>query len=297
MAVLNVCSAPTRANRPLLISAGRHAVGPYEPAPQMTLVGETKPGGDFHGLHPRSKHLATSDEAQLDQPGVGRQSVGRLERAGQSKTVGAAGFGQGVQVDVLFVVSHQVIARLSGNHWRAGYGGGLRSAIHVNRQPFQQHIQGRVAHDAHVLFMQRIEREQRGPSQLGIVVEHAADARQPSGATGQRQAIKGPFEPRRLQVQHAVGEPVGAWRVTVVDVARFKHEDLAGRTVVPHPTAVETLHALLGESDQVGFVPVRIIGMRVPREMRVQGFDAGVPVEGKVDPFAHGVNTVVGCGQ
>jgi len=35
----------------------------------------------------------------------------------------------------------------------------------------------------------------------------------------------------------------------------------------------------------------------VPGEMRVQGFDAGFPVAGKVDPVAHGVRTVVGWGQ
>jgi hypothetical protein len=52
---------------------------------------------------------------------------------------------------------------------------------------------------------------------------------------------------------------------------------------VPRPTAVEALHALLGEADQVGLMPVRIVGMRMPGEMRVQGFDAGFPVVGKVD--------------
>ena len=66
---------------------------------------------------------------------------------------------------------------------------------------------------------------------------------------------------------------------------------------MPGSAAVEALYALLGEADQVGFVPVRIVRVRVPGEMRVQGFDAGFAVVAEVDPVAHGLHTVMGCTQ
>ncbi|ANI00974.1 hypothetical protein A8L59_15200 [Pseudomonas koreensis] len=82
-----------------------------------------------------------------------------------------------------------------------------------------------------------------------------------------------------------------------MNVPGFEHEDFARGAVMPCPTAVEALHTLLGEADQVGLMPMRIVGVRVPGEMRVQGFDAGFPVVGKVDPVTHGLNTLMGWGQ
>jgi hypothetical protein len=97
-------------------------------------------------------------------------SPGCLEGAGQAKAVGAADLGQGLQADVLFVKGHQIIARLTSDQRRAVGSGRLRSAIQMNRQSFEQGVQRHLAHHAHVLLMQRIERKQGGAGQLGIIV-------------------------------------------------------------------------------------------------------------------------------
>lgn len=167
----------------------------------------------------------------------------------------------------------------------------------MRSQAFEQRVQRHVTDHLHVLLMQRVERKQRCASQLRVVIQYAANARQTAAVTTQVQTVQRLFQPRRLQVQHAIGETLRTRRIAVMDVARFEHEDLTWRAVMPGSAAVEALYALLGEADQVGFVPVRIVRVRVPGEMRVQGFDAGVAVVAEVDPVAHGLHTVMGCTQ
>jgi hypothetical protein len=61
--------------------------------------------------------------------------------------------------------------------------------------------------------------------------------------------------------------------MAVVDIARLQHQHMARRALNTRTTTIELLHALLGETDEIRVMPVRIVGM--PFEMRTQRFYSG----------------------
>ena len=67
-----------------------------------------------------------------------------------------------------------------------------------------------------------------------------------------------------------------------MDIAGFEEEGLSRHAAEQRTAAMELLHALLGETDQVAVVPVRVVG--VPLEMRADHLDAGIGILLEVDP-------------
>ncbi len=67
-----------------------------------------------------------------------------------------------------------------------------------------------------------------------------------------------------------------------MNVAGLEEEGLPRHAAEQGAAAIELLHALLCEADQVAVVPVRIVGM--PLEMRADHLDAGIGILLEVDP-------------
>ena len=70
--------------------------------------------------------------------------------------------------------------------------------------------------------------------------------------------------------------------MAVVDIAGLEEEGMSRHAAEQRTAAVELLHALLGETDQVAVVQVRVVGMAL--EMRADHLDAGIGILLEVDP-------------
>lgn len=68
---------------------------------------------------------------------------------------------------------------------------------------------------------------------------------------------RAPLQPSSLAIS---GRILGR-RFAVMHLARLDQDDLARHAVIALPPAMKTLHALLGKADQIGVVPMRVLGV------------------------------------
>ena len=183
----------------------------------------------------------------------------------------------------------QVVPRALRHQRQVGLGADAPAPVQVAGHTVEQVVDGALPDDLQLRPVYGLEGVVDAPRQLRVVDQQFGH-RQLAVAGGLfEQGGDLALQPRRVEVQGAVGEAALGGGVAVVDVAGLEEEHLAGGADVALVAAAELLHTGLGVADQVGVVPVRIVGVAL--EMRTQALDAGVGILQQVDPvvFVHGL--------
>ena len=132
--------------------------------------------------------------------------------------------------------------------------------------------------------MQGLKGAGDGEDQLGRLGYRHAHARYAVLGRITKQAAHFALHPERVQIQHGVGEAILGRRFAVMHLARLNQNDLARHAVVALPPAMKALHALLGKADQIGVVPMRVVGVTL--KMSANRLNAGIGILLEIDPVA-----------
>lgn len=255
---------------------GRQAIGTAEPPTEMALVGKTEGEGDVRGRVPFGQQLTCPRQAQLDEVRVWRQAERLLEGAGELEATCTADCRQIIQAYVFIGMGMQILSGADCRERKVSRCADRLGPPQMLAQPNKERIQCSLADYAQLIGGQRCYRMRNGQEQFRALRQRRGEARRAMVQRCIIEAQQCAFEPGGLQIEHGIGESALRGGIAVVDFPGFEQKDLSGRAVVDPLSAFELLHALLGEANQIAFVPVRIVSM--PFEVRAQRLNAGVGI-------------------
>ena len=207
---------------------------------------------------PTGEQMPGTRQADLNEVGVRRGSVGRTKGAGELETVrGADRPGQRVSAEVPGGVVVQPLARPASHPPVASCRDAVFRAAEMRAQQGEDVVQGRVALKAPCPANQGATGDADHAAERWIVEQIVSKTRLTAGRVSQPRP-----QPWARQVEHPVREAIWTARLPIMGLLGLDQDDPARRAASTLAAAEEVLHAVIGGADQPVVVTVQVVSVR-----------------------------------